>query len=174
MLVHTLRRDLGHSNVFTDPGALARPEQWTAEWVRHRLVDALTIERKIPDKRVGVAVIKAAWKLDPVDGFAGGEPCGEAPGRQVWHEWARLAGATATAISRLEEALSWLGQIAVGRAHRADAVRLLAWAYCVAHNRPLEALLQRRGWTRAAFYRSADRAAERIAARLNASGVAVR
>jgi hypothetical protein len=67
--VSLLHRDLGHR--FADPGELERPEQWTGEWVRHRMVEAFTIERHIPDKRVGPAIVEGAWASIPTtDTFA--------------------------------------------------------------------------------------------------------
>ena len=42
-------------------GVPGRPSVWTADWVKHRMVEAFTIERRIPDKRVGPAIVKGAW-----------------------------------------------------------------------------------------------------------------
>ena len=62
-----LERDL---NLRPLAGELERPPAWTGEWVRHRMVEAFTIERRIPDKRVGPATVRNTWKLDTTDTFA--------------------------------------------------------------------------------------------------------
>ena len=54
-------------------GELESPRTWTGEWVKHRMVEAFTIERSIPDKRVGPAIVKGAWaQIDTTDSFATG------------------------------------------------------------------------------------------------------
>jgi hypothetical protein len=112
MRVSTIQRQLGHSNFFGDPGELKQPPQWTADWVRHRLVEAFTIERRIPDKRIGPAIVKGAWASIPTtDSFADRVDQGEAARQHVWDEWARASGALPYEVSRMEEALSWPGQV---------------------------------------------------------------
>ena len=39
--------------------------------MKHRMIEAFTIERRIPDRRVGPAIVKGAWaKIDTTDSFA--------------------------------------------------------------------------------------------------------
>jgi len=51
---------------------------------------------------------------------------------------------------------------------------LEAWALATATRRSVRALLAKRGLKRSTFYRNRDRAASRIADRLNVQGVQVR
>ena len=72
MRTSTLERDLS-LRTFAGAGELEKPRAWTAEWVKHRMVEAFTIERRIPDKRVGPAIVKGAWaSIDTTDSFATG------------------------------------------------------------------------------------------------------
>ena len=78
MLTSTLERDLNLRRPVT--GELERPSAWTADWVKHRMVEAFTIERRIPDKRVGPAIVKGAWsKIATTDSFAERVDQGELP-----------------------------------------------------------------------------------------------
>ena len=81
----------------------------------------------------------------------------------VWDKWARAGGALPYEVSRMEEALSWPGQV-LSNGHAAEGKVLLAWTFCVAYGRPLRQLMRKRGWSRSTFYRAVDTGSARIAA----------
>src|SRR4249919_1502978 len=88
--ISTIARDLSYV-----PGAaeLERPAQWTAGWVQHRLVEAFTIERRIPDKRVGPALVRSHWaSIATTDTFAERVHQGEAASAHVQDAWANSRG----------------------------------------------------------------------------------
>ena len=138
------------------------------------MVEAFTIERRIPDKRVGPAIVKGAWaRIATTDTFAEAVGQGELARENVWDRWARAGGALPYGVSRMEEALSWPGQV-LSNGHAAEGKALLAWAFCVGCGRPVRRLLRKRGWSRSTFYRTVDSGSARIADHLNARTVAVR
>ena len=76
------------------------------------MVEAFTIERRLPDKRVGPAIVKSAWtKIATTDSFAERVHQGELAREHVWDKWARAGGALPYEVSRMEEALSWPGTV---------------------------------------------------------------
>lgn len=167
----TLHRDLSYT-----PGAseLERPAQWTSDWVQRRLVEAFVIERRIPDKRIGPALVRSHWaSIATTDSFADRVHQGELARQHVWQAWARASGALPYEVSRMEEALSWPGLV-LSNGHAAEGRVLLAWAFTTAYGRSLRDLLRKRGWSRATFYRAVDRGSARIADYLNKRAVAVR
>ena len=76
------------------------------------MVEAFTIELRLPDKQIGPAIVKGAWASWRANTFGTN---GLAPG-----------GALPNEVSRMEEALSWPGTIlANGHAGRGqDAARM--------------------------------------------------
>ena len=130
--VSILHRDLGHR--FADPGELERPEQWTGDWVRSRLVEAFAVEKRLPDKKVGPAMVRNTWKIATIDTFADVVDQGELPASIVWEKWARAGGALPYEISRMEEALGWPGLV-LSNGHGVEGRVLLAWGYCVGYGR---------------------------------------
>ena len=132
MRTSTLERDL-NLRPLAGVGEIERPSAWNADWVKHRMVEAFTIERRIPDKRVGPAIVKSAWaKIDTTDTFADRVHQGELARENVWEAWARAGGALPYEVSRMEEALSWPGQV-LSNGHAAEGKALLAWAFCVGY-----------------------------------------
>ncbi len=173
MRTSTLERDLS-LRTLAGTGELERPRTWTGEWVKHRMVEAFTIERRIPDKRVGPAIVKGAWAtIDTTDTFADRVYQGELARENVWDKWARAGGALPYEVSRMEEALSWPGQV-LANGHAVEGKVLLAWAFCVAYGKPLRRMLRQRGWSRSTFYRCVDSGSKRIADYLNQRSVTVR
>ena len=169
MRTSALERDLS-LRPLAGTGDLERASAWTADWVKHRMVEAFTIERRIPDKRVGPAIVKGAWsRITTTDTFAEAVGQGEVARENVWDKWARAGGALPYEVSRMEEALSWPGLV-LGNGHAAEGKALLAWAFCVAYGKPLRQLIRKRGWSRS----SVDGGSARIAEHLNKRTVAVR
>ena len=100
------------------------------------MVEAFLVEKRLPDKRVGPAMVRNTWKLDTTDTFAERVGQGELARENVWEAWARAGGALPHEVSRMEEALSWPGTVVSERpCHRRKV--LLAWAFCVAYGKPL-------------------------------------
>jgi hypothetical protein len=172
----TLHRDLAYRPFCGDAGELQCPSTWNAEWVKHRLVEAFMIERRIPDRRIGPAMLRNTWKLDTTDTFADRVAQGEAPRAEVFEKWAREGGASSVEVSRMEEALGWPGAILVNGSDRyaVEARCLLAWAFHAARGRSLGRRMRQRGWSRTTFYRAVDSGSRRIADHLNARAAAVR
>ena len=130
MPVSLIHRDLGHR--FADPAELERPAKWTGVWIKHRMIEAFTIEKRIPDKKIGPAIVRGAWQNIPTtDTFAERVDQGELAREHVWEQWARAGGALPYEISRMEEALSWPGLV-LSNGYAVEGRVLLAWGFCVA------------------------------------------
>ena len=122
--------------------------------MKHRMVEAFTIERRIPDKRVGPAIVKGAWAtIDTTDSFSDRVYQGELARENVWEAWARAGGALPHEVSRMEEALSWPGQVLCKRPRHRRARCCSTWAFCMAYGRPLSRMMRQRGWSRTTFYK---------------------
>ena len=68
------------------------------------MVEAFTIERRIPDKRVGPAIVKGAWaQIATADSFADRVHQGELAREHVWDKWARAGGGLPYEVSRMED-----------------------------------------------------------------------
>ena len=173
MRTSTLERDLS-LRPLAGTGEPEKPRTWTAEWVKHRMVEAFTIERRIPDKRVGPAIVKGAWAtIDTTDSFSDRVYQGELARENVWEAWARAGGALPHEVSRMEEALSWPGQV-LSNGHATEGKVLLTWSFCIAYGRPLSRMMRQRGWSRTTFYKAVDTGSGRIADHLNKRAVMVR
>jgi len=143
------------------------PVAWTAEVVRERIVEAFEIEKRMPGER-RFASLASSWPATPVHSFA--DRVGWDDARQrVWESWERAKGAHPSEVSRMEQALLWLEWLPIN-----DRRCLAAWALAVSGNRSVSAILVKRRMSRTTFYRNRDRAAQRIADRLNKDGVQVR
>src|SRR5262245_48799808 len=172
MRISTLDRDLSYG--FPVANHEQPPTAWTSDWVKHRLIEAFTIERRIPDRRVGPAMLRSYWPAGVVDSFADKVHQGELAREDVWRKWARAGGATAHEVSRMEEALSWPGSVwANGGGRPVEARAILAWAHCIASGYSISRLLRRHGWSRSTFYHRVEAGAEIIARHLQGRGVVV-
>lgn len=146
------------------PTELVTPAQWSGAWVRGRLREAFDIERRLP--RGGLSNGGGGWPSVLHD-FADMVGWTDARAR-VWADWKRAKGAYAFEITRMEEAFGWLAILAL---HPGERRCLVAWAQ---NTTSLRAMLLRRGWSRATFYRRVVDGSERIAVALNTRGVKVR
>jgi hypothetical protein len=145
------------------------PATWSAEIVRERLVEAFAIDRRMPGER-RYGRMASAWPASPLHSFADQIHWGDDDARKrVWESWERGSGASAVEVSRMEQALGWLGWVPM-----TERRCLESWALATATNRSVSALLAKRGLARSTFYRHRDHAAQRIADRLNKTGVDVR
>ena len=89
--------------------------------------------------------------IDTTDSFSDRVYQGELARENVWETWARAGGALPHEVSRMEEALSWPGQV-LANGHATEGKVLLAWAFCIAYGRPLSRMMRQRGWSRTTFY----------------------
>ena len=146
-----------------------RPSAWTADWMKHRMVEAFTIERGFPTSASARQSSKARGPGSPPP-TPSRKLSGKASGpRERLGQMGPRRGALPYEVSRMEEALSWPGLV-LGNGHAAEGKALLAWAFCVAYGKPLRQLIRKRGWSRS----SVDGGSARIAEHLNKRTVAVR
>jgi DNA-directed RNA polymerase specialized sigma24 family protein len=147
-------------------GQASAPSEWTGELVRSRLIEAFEIERRLPrEHRQWLASAWPAYSHDFADMVYWTD--GRA---RVWDDWARAKGVFSWEMSRMEEALGWLHNWLSGD----ERQYLGAWTHSEVYGWSITRMTARRGVSRSTFYRTLDRAAERIAARLNAEGVMIR
>ena len=148
-----------------DLGIGEAPTRWNAAWVQARVVEAYSIERKLPGVRK--IVTGTAW---PTVNYTFADKVGWPDARErVLDEWMRSAGgAFAHEITRMDEAHEWL-RVYLAK-HEVERVCLSAWGATQAYHRSLSALLRKRDWPRRTFYRYRDTGAHIIAMALEAKG----
>jgi hypothetical protein len=143
------------------------PATWTASHVRDRLVEAFTVERKLPGQHF--IAVASSWPATPVHEFH--EICGWDDARErVWQSWENASGAFPWEVSRMDQAFDWLRYLPEG-----ERRCLTAWVAAKVRGVPVRKVLRKHGgWSAATFYRQINRGALRIAERLNQQGVQVR
>jgi hypothetical protein len=154
------------STIAVDSRGLA-PPQWSAAWVQRRLVEAYSVERRLPAKRRPL-LIASAWPSTVVE-FSDLIGRADEARRQVfqsWLEYTRL-GVSAEDISRMEQAHDWLAILAP---YPEERLCLAQWAAAVAYRRPVSRLLLQRRWSKPTFYRRITAGAHVIALELIRQG----
>jgi len=148
-----------------DLGIGQAPSHWTAAWVQQRVVEAYTIERKLPGARKFTS--GSAW---PTINYEFADVVGWIDARErVFDDWAKSSGgAMAHEVTRMDEAHSWLRVYLAN--YEVERLCLSAWATAVAYHRPLRSLLLRKRWSRTTFYRRVGAGAHIIAVTLDAKG----
>jgi hypothetical protein len=149
------------------PHTAATSAIWSAKLVQGRLVEAFTIERRMPGQRF-TTIANYSWPVTPLHEFTDVLHWDDARER-VWQSWAKAKGAHPYEVTRMEEAIDWLRLLPDG-----ERRCLAAWALASACGMSLRTILAKRKWSRTTFYRKVDQASCRIADRLNAQGVVVR
>jgi hypothetical protein len=150
-----------------DQTSTARPAPaWTGELVRQRLVEAASVERRLPG--IGARRLRSTWPATPLHTFTEMMHWDDARER-VWNAWENAKGAYPIEVSRMEEAQAWLVWLPEVERRYLDA-----WAVASARSLSVSAMLGKRHIPRRTFYRVIERAAQRIAERLNKQGVQVR
>ena len=141
---------------------------WSAEPVLERLVEAFEIDRRMPGGR-RYGSLASAWPAAPIHEFTDivHWDSGEQRDR-VWQSWER-APASPQEVTRMEESFGWLRWVPM-----VERKMLEAWASATARGLSVSATIQKGGLSRTTFYRHRDRAAQRIADRLNKQGVTAR
>lgn len=149
------------------PSTARPPATWTGELVRQRLVEACLTERRLPGQ--GARRVQSAWPAAVLHSFTDVLHWDDARER-VWNAWENVKGAEPIDVSKMEEAQAWLSWLADIDERR----YLAAWSLASARGMSVRAIIEKRGIPRTTFYRVIDRAACRIAERLNKQGVQVR
>jgi hypothetical protein len=146
------------------------PPQWSADWVQRRLIEAYSVERRLPQVRRRL-LIASAWPSMKVE-FADIVGRADDDRKDRFHSWdyARL-GVSAEDVSRMEAAHDWLRVILVP--YPEERLCLSQWAAAVAYRRSLRRLLEKRRWSRTTFYRYVTAGAHVVALELNQQGLPV-
>jgi Domain of unknown function (DUF6362) len=153
------------SSIEIDSRGLA-PSRWSGAWVQRRLIEAYSIERRLPQVRRRL-LIASAWPSMAVE-FSDVVGRATEARAEVFRSWenARL-GVSAQDLSRMEQAHDWL---AILKPYPQERLCLMQWAASVAYGRSMRRLLMRRGWSRSTFYRHVTAGAHIIALKLNQQG----
>jgi hypothetical protein len=125
------------------------PEQWSADWVQCRLIEAYSVERRLPQLRR--RAIAGAWPATVVEWE---DILGRASEvrQQVLQSWEYSnSGVSAAELTRTEQAHDWLRVILAP--HPTERLCLAHWATAIAYGRSVRSLLKRRRWSRSTFYR---------------------
>jgi hypothetical protein len=138
------------------------PPQWSGSWVQRRLVEAYSVERRLPQSRRRL-LIASAWPTTVVE-FSDIVGRATEAREQVFQSWeyARL-GVSAEDISRMEQAHNWFAILAP---YPEERFCLGQWAAAVVYQRSLRRLLLKRQWSRSTFYRYVTAGAHIIALEL--------
>jgi hypothetical protein len=148
----------------SDPGL--PPVQWSAEWVQRRLIEAYSVERRLPQSRrraTGSAWPPMAVEWADIVGRA------DEVRQQVLQSWEfSNVGVSAADITRMEEAHDWLRIILFP--YPQERLCLAHWAAAIAYRRSLRRLLLQRKWSRSSFYRYVSAGAHVVALELDHQG----
>lgn len=139
------------------------PPQWSGAWVQRRLIEAYSVERRLPrSRRRSIASSWPGMVVEFVDLVGRADSARE----QVWQSWEQSKiAASAEDISRMEAAHDWLRVILAP--YPEERLSLMQWATAVAYQRSLRRLLLERRWSRSTFYRYVTAGAHIIALELN-------
>jgi hypothetical protein len=151
------------SSIAADSQGLA-PPQWSAEWVQRRLIEAYSVERRLPQARRRL-LVASAWPAMVVE-FSDvvGRADDDRKERFASWEYAGQLGVSAADISRMEQAHNWLLFL---QPYPEERLCLAQWAAAGAYRKSLRRLLAKRGWSRSTFYRYVNAGAYIIALELN-------
>jgi hypothetical protein len=155
------------STIAIDSTSAAVPEQWSGSWVQRRLIEAYSVERRLPQARRRL-LIASAWPAMAVEfsDIVGRADDDRKERFQAW-EYATL-GVSAQDISRMEQAHDWLRLILAP--YPEERLCLMQWAAAVAYHRSLRSLMLKRQWSRSTFYRMISAGAHVIALELKRQG----
>lgn len=153
------------STIAIDSQALA-PPQWSGAWVQRRLIEAYSVERRLPQAQRRL-LIASAWPAIKLE-FADIVGRADEVRKEVFQRWeyARL-GVSASDISRMEHAHDWL---IILEPYPEERLCLAQWAAAVAYRRSVSRLLMQRKWSKTTFYRQVGAGAHIIALELQRQG----
>jgi hypothetical protein len=158
------------STIAIDSNPGLAPVQWSAAWVMRRMVEAYSVERRLPQARRRL-LIASAWPKMAVEFFdLVGRADDDRKDRFASWEYAGRLGVSAADISRMEAAHSWLAILAP---YPQERLCLAQWAAAGAYRKSVRSLLAKRGWARSTFYRYASAGAHVIALELTRQGLPV-
>lgn len=142
------------------------PPQWSARWVQQRLVEAYSVERRLP--RENRRLVAGAWPPMMVE-WADVIGRAEDVRQQVWQSWENSnVAVSAEDISRMDTAHDWLRLILAS--YPVERECLSRWAAARAYGGSLRRLLLQRRWSRSTFYRQVAAGAHVIALELERRG----
>jgi hypothetical protein len=156
------------STIAVDSQGLA-PLQWSASWVQRRLIEAYSVERRLPQARRRL-LVASAWPSMAVE-FSDIVGRADDDRKDRFHSWefTRL-GVSAADISRMEQAHDWLAILAP---YPQERLCLCQWAAAIAYRRSVRRLLQKRGWSTSSFYRRVTAGAHVVAMELTRQALPV-
>jgi hypothetical protein len=150
------------STITIDASRSGAPAAWSADWVQARLIEAYSIERRLPHLRR--RAVANAWPSMVVE-FSDIIGRADEARAQVLQSWEYAgSGVTAGDIGRMEQAHDWMRVILAP--HPEERLCLSQWATAVAYGRSLRRLLAKRRWARSTFYRHVSAGAHVIALEL--------
>lgn len=156
------------STIAVDSQGLA-PLLWSASWVQRRLIEAYSVERRLPQARRRL-LIASAWPSMAVE-FSDIVGRADDDRKERFHSWEHVRlGVSAQGISRMEQAHDWLRIL---KPYPEERLCLAQWAAAVAYRRSLRRMLERRQWSRTTFYRYANAGAHVVALELNRQSLPV-
>jgi len=136
------------TTIALDAAPTRAPPQWTPDWVQRRLVEAFSVERRMPGgvkRRAAGAWPAISYEFSDVVGWTDARD-------RVLDNWANTRESVFSAeISRMEAAHEWLRVILAN--YEIERTCLAQWAACIAYRRSLRDMLARKRWARATFYR---------------------
>jgi hypothetical protein len=148
------------SRIAVDNAELAiAPAQWSGDWVQHRLIEAYSVERRLPQSRRRTA--GSAWPPMVVE-WADVIGRADEVRQTVLQSWEfSNVGVSAADITNMEEAHDWLRIIL--SPYPQERLCLAHWAAAIAYHRSVRELLRQRRWSRTTFYRMVGAGAHVIA-----------
>jgi hypothetical protein len=142
------------------------PAQWCGSWVQRRLIEAYSIERRLPQQRR--RAIANAWPSMVVE-FADLLGRADDARAEVLQSWEYSdAGVSAADLTRMAAAHDWL-RVILGP-YPQERICLSQWATAIAYRRSLRRLLMQRRWSRSSFYRFVTAGAHVLALELHRQG----
>jgi hypothetical protein len=154
------------STIAIDSEPLAAPAQWSAPWVQRRLIEAYSVERRLP--RVRRRTFANAWPAMVVE-FADVVGRADDARAQILQSWEHAgADVSSEEIMRMEAAQDWL--LTILGPHPEERLCLAQWATAIAYRRSLRRMLAQRRWSRSTFYRYVTAGAHVIALELHRLG----
>jgi hypothetical protein len=157
------------ATIAIDSSRAIAPPQWCASWVQRRLIEAYSVERRLPQPRR--RMISNAWPkpMTEWEDLIGRADSAREEILQSW-EYANL-GVSAADLTRMDAAHDWM--LVILAPYPEERRCLSQWATAVAYRRSVRRLLVQRGWSRTTFYRYVTAGAHIVAMELRRQGVPV-
>jgi hypothetical protein len=154
------------ATIAIDSSQTIAPAQWSASWVQRRLIEAYSVERRLPQPRR--RLIFNAWPKPMVEwtDIVGRADTVREEVLQSW-EYANL-GVSAEELTRMDDAQDWMRVILAP--YPEERRCLSQWATAISYRRSVRRLLVQRGWSRTTFYRYVTAGAHIVAMELRRQG----